>query len=152
MNSALRPIEVYDAAALVQDLLARKPIRISVPESLTGFVRMVNVDWSGEVEIPPRNGLSDTVTLDGLLQGMVELHGRFLGLQALVYREHGRIFFTMLGGTRYAARVDWSSSSSVVQPTLKCAPSSTPLSRTCVFPPGANVVTLPRGRGRHNRG
>ena len=103
------PLECCDVVALVQDLMARKAIRISVPESLTGFLRMSHVDWSREVEIPPREGFVETAPdFDQLVQGMADLKGRFRGLQTLVYLGRGRIFYTMLGGTRYAARVDWS--------------------------------------------
>ena len=135
------PLECYDAVALVRDLMARKAIRISVPESLTGFLRMTNVDWSREVEIPPRDGFAGTAPdLDQLVQDMGDLKDRFLGMQTLVYQWRGRIFYTMLGGTRYAARVDWSLP----------AETGTPASGTGVVPPissrSSGVQLLPFGK------
>ena len=140
-ESGLLPLECYDAVALVRDLMARKAIRISVPESLTGFLRMTNVDWSREVEIPPRDGFAGTAPdLDRLVQGMADLKERFLGMQTLVYQWRGRIFYTMLGGTRYAARVDWSLP----------ADTGAPASGTGVVPPMASrssgVQLLPFGK------
>jgi len=140
-ESSLLPLECYDAVALVRDLMARKAIRISVPESLTGFLRMTNVDWSREVEIPPRDGFAGTAPdFDQLVQGMADLKDRFLGMQTLVYQWRGRIFYTMLGGTRYAARVDWSLP----------AETGTPASGTGVVPPissrSSGVQLLPFGK------
>ena len=118
------PLECCDAAALVRDLMGRKSIRVSVPESLTGFLRMSHVDWSREVEIPPREWFAETAPdFDQLVQGMADLKGRFRGLQTLVYLGRGRIFYTMLGGTRYAARVDWSVPAEAVAAVAAFSPS-----------------------------
>ena len=146
------PLECCDVVALVQDLMARKAIRISVPESLTGFLRMSHVDWSREVEIPPREGFVETAPdFDQLVQGMADLKGRFRGLQTLVYLGRGRIFYTMLGGTRYAARVDWSVPAEAESPAFSAGAVRPPMSRSSaaqLLPSGRNPDGALQGRIR----
>ena len=105
--SPLCPLEVYDAAKLERDLLDRRPIRISVPEAVARLQGLKNLDWSGEVELPPPVDRSDHEPTAAAPTGLEQ---RYRILQSLTYRLRGRIFYTMLGGDRYAARVDWSDS------------------------------------------
>lgn len=102
-----RPLEGYPPQLLLDDLLARKPVRTSVPESVTRFLTLRHLDWSREVEVPQRGPAAELPERAELLAQMAALDGRFLGLQALVYALNGRIWYTMLGGARYAARVEW---------------------------------------------
>jgi hypothetical protein len=102
--SPLSPLEVYDDAKLERDLLDRRPIRISVPEAVARLQGRKNLDWSGEVELPPPVDSSDH---EPVAAAPTELEQRYRILQSLTYRLQGRIFYTMLGGDRYAARVDW---------------------------------------------
>ena len=102
-----RPLEGYAAQALLDELLARRPVRASVPESVTRFVGLRHLDWSREVEVPPPGPVPDLPDRAWLLAQMVTLGGRYLAMQTVVYAMGGRIWYTMLGGARYAARVDW---------------------------------------------
>jgi hypothetical protein len=102
-----RPLEGYAPQALLDELLARRPVRTSVPESVTRFVGLRHLDWSREVEVPPPGPVPELPDQAWLLAQMATLGGRHLALQTVVYALGGRIFYTMLGGARYAARVDW---------------------------------------------
>lgn len=102
-----RPLEGYAPQDLLDGLLARKPIRTSVPESLTRFVGLRHLDWSREVEVPPPGPAPELPDRAWLLAQMGTLGGRYLAMQTVVYAQGGRILYTMLGGARYAARVDW---------------------------------------------
>jgi hypothetical protein len=99
-SSPLRPLEEYEDALLEQDLLKRRAIRVSVPESVARLQGLKHLDWSGEVEIPQ----PDEASRGGPAN---ELEQRYRLLCELTCRQQGRIFYTMLGGDRYAARVDW---------------------------------------------
>jgi len=98
-TSALRPLEQYEDALLEQDLLERRPIRVSVPESVARLQGLKHLDWSGEVEVPLAEESPEGEAS--------ELERRYRLLRQLCYRQQGRIHYTMLGGDRYAARVEW---------------------------------------------
>jgi hypothetical protein len=106
-----RPLEGYAPQVLLDELLARRPVRTSVPESVTRFVGLRHLDWSREVEVPPLGPAPELPEHALLLARMATLEGRYLAMQALVYAMGGRIWYTMLGGARYAARVDWGAAS-----------------------------------------
>ncbi len=99
--SPLRPLETYDDALLEQDLLQRRAIRVSVPEAVARLQGLTHLDWSGEVEVPPPDAAPESAAAS-------ELERRYRRLRQLAYTQQGRIFYTMLGGDRYAARVEWS--------------------------------------------
>ena len=103
--SPLWPLEVYDDAKLERDLRDRRPMRVSVPEVVARLQGLKDLDWSGEVELPPP---ADSSGSEPGAAAPTELEQRYRILQSLTYRLQGRIFYTMLGGDRYAARVDWS--------------------------------------------
>jgi hypothetical protein len=102
-----RPLEGYAPQALLDELLARRPVRASVPESVTRFVGLKHLDWSREVEVAPPGPAPELPDQALLLAQMATLDGRYRAMQAVVYALGGRIWYTMLGGARYAARVDW---------------------------------------------
>lgn len=106
-DSQLRLLEFYDAGSLARDLQARRPIRLSVPESVARLLALRDLDWSREVELPRGAPLEIPDDQQQLLERMAALDGRYHYFMALTYAQGGRIFYTMLGGSRYAARVDW---------------------------------------------
>lgn len=100
--SPLCPLEVYDHSRLEQDLLNRRPIRVSVPEAVARLQGLKHLDWSGEVELPPSADAPECAP-----EPPTALEQRYRALLALTHRLHGRILCTMLGGDRYAVRIDW---------------------------------------------
>ena len=107
-DAQLRLLEFYDADSLARDVLARRSIRLSVPESVTRLLAQWDLDWSREVELPPRGALIEIpADHQQLVERMGALEGRYQYFKALTYANGGRILYTMLGGSRYAARIDW---------------------------------------------
>lgn len=106
-DSQLRLLEFYDADSLARDLMARRSIRLSVPESVARLLALKDLDWSREVELPRGPPLEIPGDHRELLERMAPLDGRYHYFMALTYAHGGRILYTMLGGSRYAARVDW---------------------------------------------
>jgi hypothetical protein len=106
-DAQLRLLEFYDAGSLARDLLARRPIRLSVPESVARLLALRDLDWSREVELPRGAPLEIPDDHQQLIERMAALDDRYRYFMALTYARGGRILYTMLGGSRYAARVDW---------------------------------------------
>lgn len=106
-DSQLRLLEFYDPDSLVRDLVGRRTIRLSVPESVARLLPLRDLDWSREVELPPGALLEIPADHQQLVERMIGLEGRYQYFKALTYAHGGRVFYTMLGGSRYAARVEW---------------------------------------------
>lgn len=106
-DAPLRLLEFYDADSLARDLVARRPIRLSVPESVARLLALRDLDWSREVELPRGAPVEIPADHQQLVERMASLEGRYQYFKALAYAHGGRILHTMLGGSRYAARVDW---------------------------------------------
>jgi hypothetical protein len=106
-EAQLRLLEFYEPDHLARDVMARRPLRLSVPESVVRLLAMRDLDWSREVELPRGETLEIPADHQQLVERMVALEGRYQYFKALTYAQGGRILYTMLGGSRYAARVDW---------------------------------------------
>jgi hypothetical protein len=106
-EAQLRLLEFYEPDDLARDVMARRPLRLSVPESVVRLLAMRDLDWSREVELPRGEPLEIPADHRQLVERMVTLEGRYQYFKALTYAHGGRILYTMLGGSRYAARVDW---------------------------------------------
>lgn len=103
----LRKLEDYEPDDLVNDLNARKPIRVTIPESVARFQPLSHLDWSQKLELAPPAGLLDGNTHEGRAPRMDDLDARYQGLVSLTYQLGGKVHYRMLGGERYAARVAW---------------------------------------------
>lgn len=103
----IRRLEEYDPEALVGDIREHKHLRISLPEAVVRFHALPHLDWSKEVELPPPLDISIEPYLDGIEWRMHDLVDRYRGLVLLTYSLSGRVFYHMLSGSRYEARLEW---------------------------------------------
>ena len=75
-DAQLRLLEFYDADSLARDVIARRPLRLSVPESVARLLALRDLDWSREVELPRGAPLEIPVDHQQLVERTAALEGR----------------------------------------------------------------------------
>jgi len=90
-----------------RDLRLRKPIRISIPESVARLQPLTHLDWLQDVEPDAPIEVAQPQYYDRIALRMDTLDARYRGLIELTYHLGGQLLYRMLGCARYAARVIW---------------------------------------------